>query len=198
MKLFLCQVLLVLEQPRKTLEAKCCVYLVWQCGTLHSSTCLCLFILVEMHIPSDGSLFYLRAALLTVSICMFLPILVKWESCTSCVTVCAKCRLERKAPVLLQKKSCSKRSCVMLFVCSFMHIYSYQKCPCYVYIHLHSKNIDHFSHCLKIHCRIWNFWLYPITYISASSRSSREGMKELISIFLLAEVSGLPSLDCMS
>lgn len=32
----------------------------------------------------------------------------------------------------------------------------------------------------------------------ASSQSSREGMKELISHFLLTEVSGLPSLDCVS
>lgn len=34
-------------------------------------------ILDEMHMPSDVSLFYLRAALLTVPVCMFLPILVR-------------------------------------------------------------------------------------------------------------------------
>lgn len=127
----------------------------------HISTCPCQA-LDEKHKPSGVSLFSLRAALLIVSICMFPPILVRWESCTSCVTVCAKCSLGRKSPVLLQKSCSSKRSCVMLFVCSFMHIYSYQKCPCYVYIPLHSKNIEYFSHCLKIHCRIWNFWWYPI------------------------------------
>ena len=32
----------------------------------------------------------------------------------------------------------------------------------------------------------------------ASSQSSREGMKELASRFLLTEVSGLPSLGCVS
>lgn len=152
---------------------------------LHSSTCQCQ-ILHKKHMPSDVSLFYLRAALLTVSICMFPPILVRWENCTSCVTVCAKCSLGRKSPVLLQKRSCSKRSCVMLFVCSFMHIYCYQKCPRYVYIRLHSKNTEHFSHCLKIHCRIWIFWWYPITGIISLLTKLKRGDEGINFHFLIS------------